>query len=774
MAFQDAVSALISVHEDEVDTLRRYVAVLEQKCQQQATANKKKNDASALLVGPKASERVAMVDLLKEGKTLVAADEHKAETPQQRAEERVDQQPCGEELKLPSVACADTPELKLTNSTEEEAPSSREVFHPIVPELPQLNTPDMPDPAQHSDEDSIVEVNQIEGNVEQDMEPRMTKFTSMISTTEIPQQKWQRLVGSLLDRVTNSTAELLVHWLQSDETLDHAKANQPGVDLWAEREGLRQSGDNKRRAVQSAWQGATKEGLDVSCGVSSDYSFSTDAGVFHQNQWRTLVAHVEKKFVVDPQSITRMRWAIVGLVLMMYDLVYLPMLAFDLDANFFTDTMAWFSQVFWSLDIVFTFFTGIHVNSENVVDLQKIARSYFVSWFFLDMLVVMPLWVVMLWSADEDAANSLQAFRYFRMLRFLRLLRLAKFERMLSEALAHINSPVIMLVLGMIKLMICLVVLSHVNACTWFAVGQASNNGWTQTVKENTLLYKYMASMHWALTQFQGTSEIVPGGSTWERSYAVMCVLLSLLVLSAFISNLTNMMMQLQALHAERNFQTRAVRSFLSSHKISIALSVRVKKYVEWKHTLNNKNLHDEEVFQLLPTQLLMDLQNEIRVPCFAHHDFFKIFVQIYPRLTRRICAQALSPNTPAPEELIFSAMETCLRMYFVVAGKLNYTIIRRQSCHTAMAVGSHVVAAGEYLSEPCLWMHWQNKGDLVVGHFANLFVMNSEDFANLVTSHAPALASCTLYARRYAAGMCRWGWAVTDIVTPCKLMTKK
>merc|ERR1719335_1745142 len=114
------------------------------------------------------------------------------------------------------------------------------------------------------------------------------------------------------------------------------------------------------------------------------------------------------------------------------------------------------------------------------------------------------------------------------------------------------------------------------------------------------------------------------------------------------------MMMQLQALHAERNFQQRAVRSFLSSHKISTTLSVRVKKYVEWKHKLQKKNEHDEEVVRLLPTQLLMDLQNEIRTPSLAMHDFFSCFMQIYPRLTRRICHSAISPQSPAPDEIIF------------------------------------------------------------------------------------------------------------------------
>merc|ERR1719331_2500203 len=109
--------------------------------------------------------------------------------------------------------------------------------------------------------------------------------------------------------------------------------------------------------------------------------------------------------------------------------------------------------------------------------------------------------------------------------------------------------------------MVYLALMSHVNACMWYAAGRDSETGWTSRYEDRPVMFQYLVSMHWALTQFQGTSDVVPGSSMLERAYAVICVLLSLLILSCFVSSLTNMMMQLQALHAKMYHESHSVRS---------------------------------------------------------------------------------------------------------------------------------------------------------------------------------------------------------------------
>merc|ERR1719159_565358 len=111
--------------------------------------------------------------------------------------------------------------------------------------------------------------------------------------------------------------------------------------------------------------------------------------------------------------------------------------------------------------------------------------------------------------------------------------------------LTSINSTYFVLCIGIAKLMFIMILANHVLACVWYAVGRASPNGWAHgdVLLGEDILYRYFTAMHWALTQFQGTSDILPGGSVNERTYAVGTVVLALLGLSAFVSSLTNLMM---------------------------------------------------------------------------------------------------------------------------------------------------------------------------------------------------------------------------------------
>lgn len=584
-------------------------------------------------------------------------------------------------------------------------------------------------------------------------------------------QAWKRIVYKAVSVAQQQLSHLHETWIENDAFIRQVRYENPHVDLWAAAARENQDREKTARLARTTLN-SSKSGVLVNLGYFGSAGrisrFGNRISQVSRGRISNFQAH---SLVIDPNSGLRMAWATAGMCFMVYDLITLPMQAFEFEESDFGTGMSWLGQIFWTLDILFSFFTGVFINSELVRSLRTIAWVYMKGWFMFDLIVVVPLWIVLILGADSDYVNNIKAFRYLRMLRFLRLLRLAKFERMLSDALASINSPVLLLVLGMVKLMVCLILLSHINACIWFSVGKV-DQGWTMQVDGKSKFFKYLASMHWALTQFQGTSEIVPGETTGERLYAVCTVLFSLLILSTFVSSLTNMMMELQHLSEDRKFQDREVRSFLVDHRISSSLSVRVRKYVEWKQKLQKKQHDEVKIAGILPEQLLMDLQDEIRTPLFVHHPFFSLFRDIYPRLSRRLSHTALQVLSPAPGELMFAAQETCFRMYFILEGEGVYTIIRRHVDGQAETVGEANLRKGQHVSEPALWMQWQHRGNFVISKFASIVVLTADSFEALIKTHPPALCSCTLYARRYMNGMIRFAYSrLTDVINPSQMI---
>jgi len=243
------------------------------------------------------------------------------------------------------------------------------------------------------------------------------------------------------------------------------------------------------------------------------------------------------------------------------------------------------------------------------------------------------------------------------------------------------------------------------------------------------------------------------------------------------------MMMRLQQLESDRNTEQSVVRGYLSNHHISAALSVRVKKYVEWNQRMQTYREHDARVVQLLPHEIMADLLEEVRVPLVCLHPFFAILRLAYPRIVKRICAEVLE-KTPAPDEEIFSSHDDQSRMYIVESGLLEYSlniggtkvkglfsprasdVLRKRSSSSGgqkPCEDGETLSKGSWLAEQALWTNWSHVGRLVGKSDSCLLVVECRTFTGIVKSNSAAHCSAVYYARRFAGELNRFGKTYTD-----------
>ena len=88
-------------------------------------------------------------------------------------------------------------------------------------------------------------------------------------------------------------------------------------------------------------------------------------------------------------------------------------------------------EVSFCIDIVLTFFTAYYDEAKcRVIDDQReIAKNYLRSWFFIDLLTVIPFGLIL----GKDGGN-VKLFRIYRITRLLRLLRVAKIGRISNKS----------------------------------------------------------------------------------------------------------------------------------------------------------------------------------------------------------------------------------------------------------------------------------------------------------------------------------------------------
>jgi len=261
------------------------------------------------------------------------------------------------------------------------------------------------------------------------------------------------------------------------------------------------------------------------------------------------------------------------------------------------------------------------------------------------------------------------------------------------------------------------------------------------------------------------------------------------------VSGLTNNMIQRQKESEERTYLQIQVRTFLGSNKISGGLSVRVKKFIEWKQRTAHIK-HGDGVLELLPESMQADILHEVRAPRVIMHDFFGAFRSRHPRTFRTLCYEALKGLQPAPEEWIFRPHDEGHLMYFITHGECLYscargtyrflgesgtqTLMRQldsalrsfsdrlgkdKNPATPEETDVHLVALkpGAWLCEAALWTAWDHIGGLICTRDATLLTLSDDAFYMVLRRHPPSHVSAVMYARQFVTELNRFGKNYND-----------
>jgi len=326
------------------------------------------------------------------------------------------------------------------------------------------------------------------------------------------------------------------------------------------------------------------------------------------------------------------------------------------------------------------------------------------------------------------------------------------------------------------KLVLCLLFLNHGLACFWYWIGRSTSGGWALELGLDVGIADaraYCMAMHWSLTQFHSNMELSPHNLT-ERVFSVLVVFVAFILVSAFVSSLTNMMVRMQALHNERARQQQALLGYLKQHKISLKLSVRAKKYFISQLEERQLREHEAKLLEILPMHLMMDLHMEARGPVLTAHNFFNDMHTKFPRAFRRLCHEGVGQLTVQIGDIVFTGGDACTRMLFVSRGRLTYTLglTSLGSCidlgvdpgqnmsnnSSETEVRSVTVMKGKFISEPALWSHWENVGELsstVGGHLLTLEVV---DLVKTIKLYEKAYFLALLYAQEFLDNMNEFG----------------
>lgn len=511
-----------------------------------------------------------------------------------------------------------------------------------------------------------------------------------------------------------------------------------------------------------------KEGQKLTVAGSRSFlpaRFSTASAECHENLGLLPpkgLSHIQAR-VLHPSSGRRLLWDLLSILLIAYDVAVIPLQSsfgtFESDS---ARTMVWVSRFFWTIDLPVGFVSGYFLPDGGVeMRLRKIAKRYAGSWLPIDAGVVAFDWIDALMPGeglgDVTLARMLKMTRAMRIVRSVRLVRIAKLPILAGTWVERFaRSEKVSLLASMTKLTLLIVALMHFIACLWYGIGSMNGgaNGWVRAFEgrpdaEDDLLYRYMTSFHWTLSQFSGSMEVVPG-NTAERICAVLVLLLGFIVSAAFTSDITSSMTRLNIISGREASMFAALRDYLLDHKISSQLTMRVQRnarhsLLESRHNCLEKDI---ELLHLISEPLRMEIHFELYNPILEAHPLFRRMRDESPASNRRVCHSAVCTCFMWPGDIVFvdGEVKQNPEMYFVMNGQLEYASENIDRAEVEVAK----VEIGVWVAEPVLWCNWVHQGVFKARKQCELLALSANAFCEIAAQLRNPNLNLGTYAMDY------------------------
>lgn len=458
-----------------------------------------------------------------------------------------------------------------------------------------------------------------------------------------------------------------------------------------------------------------------------------------------------RKYMFHPAGSFRTIWNMMTAITVLYDLIVIPLYAFDLPQTAALTVFGWTIMIFWNVDLVISFRTGFYDEGALVMTPLRVAVHYCRTWLLFDLALISLDWVLAFMDMS-DSGEGQQWSRTLRMLRFLRLIRMLRWIklRQANEALQDLlHSQVMSLYYGLASSIAHLMVLNHLIACAWFGVHHLSSDNWVaaSNMEDSEIIHQYLVCLNWAFAQLGvGSSNAKPINSL-EFAFCILIAFRSLITSSTLISTVSNLMAGLSKIKEDETNEFRLLRAYLAANDIQQQLTQKVTQFLQFQYALRQEARSADMQVPLLEL-LSQQLQGELQFARFQKALCKLRFIEDLiddpdlqtMQVLHRLAMTALSNTIVAAKDVIFlcgsQAVAACLKL----SGSLTYF-------HED---GTKTIDSSTWVAEVCLWTPWIFMGDLVADDVTRMALLDAASFGEILSQNWQTHYAAHRYAKDF------------------------
>lgn len=444
------------------------------------------------------------------------------------------------------------------------------------------------------------------------------------------------------------------------------------------------------------------------------------------------------RWVVHPASTARLAWDFVGMVMIFYDFIMIPMGLYLTEEVLILSIMDWITLVFWTSDMIASLFTGYVNDGTTIMDPMMIAKNYLRTWFALDLIANGPDWASIIASLHNPGGNEANGSgvarlaRVLRAFRVMRLLRITKMARFLKKLHDRIESELVFILMGVVQYFVALLFINHLLGAAWYFVGELSRQdgyySWTEDedLPNQPLLDRYSASVHWCWASFALGEAAASPQNVLERLYAVLVMVVGMVVFYILVAQSTEWMLRIRDITGKGQKELWLLRRYIRQRNVGPALSKRILRFLEEKLEQELKNVKKESIPILkdLSEPLHRELDYVVRFSGIRCHPLLEYAENVSYTLMLQLADRTLTRGAYADQDVLFRSGNLAPQMIICVSGNLSY---KRSSAKDGRNL---IVSRGYWVSEQTLWVTWACKGDLRAEADCELLLLDAALFA--------------------------------------------